>query len=124
MKTLIGPRFFGPRFLAASILAAASVAVLTDTALAAPVSNHLSVSQLSAGLTETVQYRGWGGPVAGGIIAGAIIGGALAAPRYYGPDPYYAGPPRDSDYCAQRFRTYDPASGTYLGHDGLRHPCP
>jgi hypothetical protein len=27
-------------------------------------------------------------------------------------------------YCQQRFRSYDPASGTYLGFDGLRHPCP
>jgi len=27
-------------------------------------------------------------------------------------------------YCARRFRSYDPASGTYLGYDGLRHPCP
>jgi BA14K-like protein len=29
-----------------------------------------------------------------------------------------------SSYCAQRFRSYDPASGTYLGYDGMRHPCP
>jgi hypothetical protein len=27
-------------------------------------------------------------------------------------------------YCMQRFRSYDPASGTYLGYDGYRHPCP
>jgi len=27
-------------------------------------------------------------------------------------------------YCEQRFRSYDPASGTYLGYDGRRHPCP
>jgi hypothetical protein len=27
-------------------------------------------------------------------------------------------------YCMQRFRSYDPRSGTYLGYDGLRHPCP
>jgi hypothetical protein len=27
-------------------------------------------------------------------------------------------------YCAQRYKSYDPASGTYLGYDGLRHPCP
>jgi hypothetical protein len=27
-------------------------------------------------------------------------------------------------YCAQRFRSYDPRSGTYLGYDGRRHPCP
>jgi hypothetical protein len=29
----------------------------------------------------------------------------------------------DPSYCAQRYRSYDPASGTYLGYDGLRHPC-
>jgi hypothetical protein len=29
----------------------------------------------------------------------------------------------DATYCAQRYRSYDPASGTYLGFDGLRHPC-
>lgn len=29
----------------------------------------------------------------------------------------------DAAYCAQRYRSYDPASGTYLGFDGLRHPC-
>lgn len=27
-------------------------------------------------------------------------------------------------YCIQRFRSYDPESGTYLGYDGYRHPCP
>ena len=38
----------------------------------------------------------------------------------------YAAPAPGGDvaYCAQRFRSYDPASGTYLGYDGLRHPCP
>ncbi len=30
----------------------------------------------------------------------------------------------DASNCAQRYRSYDPASGTYLGFDGLRHPCP
>ena len=27
-------------------------------------------------------------------------------------------------YCEQRYKSYDPASGTFLGYDGLRHPCP
>jgi BA14K-like protein len=27
-------------------------------------------------------------------------------------------------YCAQRYRSYDPASGTFMGYDGQRHPCP
>ena len=52
-------------------------------------------------------------------------------PRYY--RPYYdddeiaeGGPVQDDAvaYCVQRFRSYDPRSGTYLGYDGLRHPCP
>ncbi|QOG19822.1 MULTISPECIES: BA14K family protein [Bradyrhizobium] len=25
--------------------------------------------------------------------------------------------------CAARFRSFDPATGTYLGFDGNRHPC-
>jgi hypothetical protein len=29
----------------------------------------------------------------------------------------------NSSACAQRYRSYDPASGTYLGYDGNRHPC-
>jgi hypothetical protein len=30
----------------------------------------------------------------------------------------------DVAYCESRFRSYDPSTGTYLGYDGLRHPCP
>ncbi len=76
---------------------------------------------------------GWGdgGAVIGGLAAGAIIGGALAAqqrPYYYdrgyayGPAPVYGGD--EVSYCMSRFRSYDPGSGTYLGYDGYRHPCP
>jgi BA14K-like protein len=88
-------------------------------------------------------YRGGGGFIPG-AVAGAVIGGAIAssaypygygyygAPAYYD-DQYYddgavavapAPGADDAAYCAQRFRSYDPASGTYLGNDGLRHPCP
>ena len=75
---------------------------------------------------------GWGAGIAG-FAAGAILGSALAPGPYYG---YGYGPPAyayepgyaDDDsavaYCEQRFRSYDPASGTYLGYDGHRHPCP
>ena len=85
--------------------------------------------------------RGWGAGIGigAGLAAGAIIGGALAAPYYYGPGYYGPGyaygpgyvavepaaPGGDAvAYCMQRFQSYDPASGTYLGYDGLRHPCP
>jgi hypothetical protein len=87
-------------------------------------------------------HRGFGGGLAAGIIAGSVIGAGAYGPGYgYGYDPgYYAygpgydddsyaymgdgAPVADSGYCAQRYRSYDPGSGTYLGYDGLRHPCP
>jgi hypothetical protein len=60
------------------------------------------------------------GSVAFGLGFGA---GYYDAPYYaYGPG-YYA----DDDaiaYCMSRFRTYDPDTGTYIGNDGLPHPCP
>jgi len=31
---------------------------------------------------------------------------------------------RDVAYCQSRFHSYDPATGTYRGFDGARHPCP
>jgi hypothetical protein len=40
---------------------------------------------------------------------------------------YAGGPPPAGDpvaSCMQRFRSYDPKSGTYLGNDGQRHACP
>ena len=80
-------------------------------------------------------YRGGNntGAVIGGLVAGALIGGAIASSQrgYYGPGyapgyaPRYAGPPGDVvRYCMSRFKSYDPRSGTYLGYDGYRHPCP
>jgi hypothetical protein len=75
---------------------------------------------------------GWGWGLGAGLLGGAIIGSALAAPHYYYyPNPYYAAPgyygPPSADataYCMQQFKSYDPRSGTYLGYDGYRHPCP
>jgi hypothetical protein len=32
-------------------------------------------------------------------------------------------PGGDAAACEQRFKTYDPATGTYMGEDGKRHPC-
>jgi hypothetical protein len=49
--------------------------------------------------------------------AGPVVAFDQPAPVAQGP---VAG---DASYCAQRYRSYDPASGTYLGYDGMRHPC-
>ncbi|MFI5012683.1 MAG: BA14K family protein [Hyphomicrobiales bacterium] len=70
--------------------------------------------------------RGGGGTAAGiaaGIAAGAILGGALAQPESE-PGPAYGAPGDSVAYCQRQFRSYDPASGTYMGNDGYRHPCP
>ena len=85
---------------------------------------------------------------AAGLAAGSALGygyGGYDDPYYYGGsyDPYYynddsayndlgydgysgsvVSSGTDPSYCAQRYKSYDPASGTYLGRDGLRHPCP
>jgi hypothetical protein len=48
-------------------------------------------------------------------------------PSYDVDEPSYEVTPQSDDdagYCQQRYRSYDPASGTYLGFDGMRHPCP
>jgi hypothetical protein len=68
---------------------------------------------------------------------GAYYGGSYygsgpyyPAPAYPAPAPaYYGGPAPGpggdaSAYCAHRFHSYDPRTGTYLGTDGARHPCP
>jgi BA14K-like protein len=67
--------------------------------------------------------RDYGGAAAAGVAglaAGALIGGAIASQQA----PAYGAAPNTVAYCSQRYRSYDPASGTYLGYDGLRHPCP
>jgi hypothetical protein len=65
------------------------------------------------------------GALIGGLAAGALLGGVIASQAAPGPAPVYAAPqPNAVAYCSQRFRSYDPGSGTYLGYDGMRHACP
>ncbi len=92
--------------------------------------------------------RGWHhGFGFGGAIAAGVIGGALAAatspwgPGYYdyypgyayAPGPvydYYPGPVApvvgggNVAWCEAHYRSYNPATGMYLGFDGAHHPCP
>jgi len=134
-----------------NVCAAAAVALTLPMAAmssgqAAPLSPSQSLAAAHAGaanpLVTEVQWRrgyrrGWGGGGAGlgiGLAAGALIGGAIAAgsgpyygPGYYGGPAYYPAPAYGGDavaYCMQRYRSYDPASGTYLNYDGNRYPCP
>jgi BA14K-like protein len=62
-----------------------------------------------------------------GYGPGYGYGNAPAQGYAYAPGPGYATGYEDGNdvaYCQQRFRSYDPSSGTYMGYDGLRHSCP
>ena len=124
------------------IAATAAAFAFTFVALPAPTMpaadfDSLAIKRTGPADVQTVQWRRRHRGYGAGFATGVIIGGALAAPYYYPPGPYYPGPyyypappyygPPYSDavaYCMQRFRSYDPRSGTYLGFDGRRHPCP
>jgi hypothetical protein len=79
------------------------------------------------------------------MAAGVVIGGIPAAtspdwaPNYYdyvpgasygyGPLPFVQQGGNVAQggaiaFCQQRFRSYDPSTGTYLGANGRRHACP
>jgi hypothetical protein len=54
------------------------------------------------------------GAVAAGVIGGLLLGAVIANEALRS---------RSVEYCMQRYRSYDPRSGTYLGFDGYRHRC-
>lgn len=82
--------------------------------------------------------RGYGGGavaagVIGGLAVGALAGAAIAGSQpapaygYGGPGQpvgnVYGHDPRWVNYCASRYHSFDPASGTYLASDGNRYVC-
>lgn len=120
------------RFLVTATTAGALALTAAAPALAVPVAPARIQNESAA--VQQVQYRHWhgghgwrhhgwrrhgyygnGAAVLGGLAAGAVIGGAIANSQARA---------NDEAYCSQRYRSYDPASGTYLGYDGQRHPCP
>ena len=120
-------------------LSVATTQALVAPVTAAPIASPLMLRNAVGPSVETVWYRrGYGGAAVGLGIAGALIGGAIIGATqpygYYGYPPGYYGPAYVAPapyvggdavaYCVQRFRSYDPYSGTYVGYDGLRHPCP
>lgn len=130
--------------IAVAAIALALPLTMGSSANAAPLMAGSALSTASGATVSSniidVQWRrhgyyrrggyGWGG-VGAGLAAGALIGGAIAASQnpYYGPGYGYAPGPAyvESDsvaYCMQRYKSYDPRSGTYLNYDGNRYPCP
>ncbi|MBN9580228.1 MAG: BA14K family protein [Afipia sp.] len=124
------------RLLAATLLSGSAFLALALPATAAPLMGGSGLAQaVPANVVENVQYYYGGGPryyrggryyghhhyndgaaLGLGLAAGAIVGGAIAAGA--------AQANQNAAYCAQRYRSYDPRSGTYLSRDGNRYPCP
>jgi len=124
------------RVVAAAVMLAGTSAGGIAPAAAAPIGQSLAATAPTSGLTEQVYWRGRGWGWGAGAFVGGLAAGALIAPYYYGYPYYYGpgyyaapgyGPPPEGDaeaYCMHRYKSYDPNTGTFLGKDGHRHPCP
>jgi hypothetical protein len=64
---------------------------------------------------------GVAGLAAGALIAGAIANQAQAQPA--APPPPGTIDPQMAAYCARKYRSYDPATGTFLATNGMRYVC-
>jgi len=122
--------------LMAAVLIAGGTASHPRRASATPASGALK-NEMPRGL-ESVEWTGresrprYYPPYYGYGFAATMMFGGMFAPPYILPGPYYYSNP-DIDgpfsqdqvaYCMHRFKSYDRGSGTYLGRDGSRHPCP
>lgn len=64
----------------------------------------------------------WGGAAAAGVIGlatGAIIANSANQQRYY--DNGYGN--NYVAYCSNRYRSFNPSTGTFIGNDGYAHRC-
>ncbi len=64
---------------------------------------------------------GVAGLAAGALIAGAIANQAQAQPA--APPPPGTVDPQMAAYCARKYRSYDPATGTFMANNGMRYVC-
>jgi hypothetical protein len=77
-------------------------------------------------VTVQAQNQGQAQPNSPGFRSGGSIGGGYYnSAAGWGTGPTTAAmESRDNAGCQIRFRSFDPASRTFLGFDGVRHPCP
>ncbi|MFN3349123.1 BA14K family protein [Pseudorhodoplanes sp.] len=73
-------------------------------------------------------YRGRDAAIAGGIIGGLALGAAIAGAAAAPPPPVVYAPAYGARadwiaYCSSKYRSFNPATGLYLGYDGQYHPC-
>lgn len=110
------------------LMAITGAVVLSTSAISAPLQAGTGVAAVVPALTEKVWCRygqcyGDGGLAVGGLVGG-LIGGAIAAgAANAAAQQEAAAAQQHAASCAQRYRSYDPASNTFAAKDGRRYPC-
>ena len=66
--------------------------------------------------------NGGGGGLIGGFLGG-LIGSVITAPPIETVPEIVPGTPPWYAYCMSKYRSFDTTTGTFLGLDGVRHPC-
>jgi hypothetical protein len=62
-------------------------------------------------------------PASAAIGAAGLFGSTPSRTSNSYPSQSIVGSQHALTYCARRYRSYDRASGTFLGNDGVRHQC-
>jgi hypothetical protein len=124
-------------------VAAAALGVAATAAEAAPAAASAQLDGFTTSVqTEYSQFRrrygygrpyyrrgygyGYGGAAAAGVAglaAGALIAGAVANSAQAAPPPPATVDGRLADWCARRYRTFDPVTGTFMAPSGERLVC-
>jgi hypothetical protein len=134
-----------------AVLAAGGAAVSDPASALPPAAARALGSAAATAVTPAYYYREWGSGYGPAYVDTDDDAPRYYRPRYryynaydgpyYGYAPRreyvtryyddYVVPPRrriyrndDADFCASRYQSWDPDTGTYLGYDGYRHPCP
>ncbi|OPZ00831.1 hypothetical protein A5906_22140 [Bradyrhizobium sacchari] len=109
------------------LMTASGAVMLSVSAMAAPLQSVAGVAGEVPALTEKVWCR-YGpcydnGAGVGGLVGGLIGGAIAAAAATAAAQQEAAAAQQHAASCAQRYRSYDPASNTYAAKDGRRYPC-
>jgi hypothetical protein len=136
----------GTSKMAAAAALAAGVLISSAAGAAPAASTQALAKQADSGVEVVRDYGGrhgwrghrhrgdgWGWGLGAAAATGLLLGAPYALGAYDDDDGY------DGDYaysgeasyagggvarCEATFRSFDPDTGTYMGYDGVRRPCP
>jgi hypothetical protein len=120
---------------ASSAVAISRLELTMKTIVAAAVAGLALAGSVLPAHADHWGYRYYGRPYYGydrgasvaagiaGLAAGALIAGAIASQAATPPPPPGTVDPNLAAYCARKYRSYDPVTGTFLARSGERFVC-